>query len=1237
MTNPTFFTVVGDFASIIADTIDDVDYDPQIGELTATVTFTPLVKPGSLVRATTATPRATAYGLSKITGFIDTDGRLKLRSDTDGGIRKHSGYDYAPVRLIADTGYLELTGDLFYSVTFSDVVYDGREHKIGGFSFQAPTADVELNLISMLGAPFAGMTYPAQPNGIGLIPGRLRLEGNDLVMSIGGVDIPDRIDMTKTFPADVARLQDVATALDASFIYTDDAAAALAKQITSAVTGLVHGVSVLDVLPDAPAAPVEGNVYIVSATPKAGGAFDGQANAVASFVGGVWVFHTPTSHEAHLNETDNQMWTWNGSAWVKIGSVAKTSIGDDTHKATIKLVVVDADEFPISDSADSWSLKKVRWADIKAELVAYIASAATPLTNKTISLSDNVLSGTVAEFNAGLTDGNKFATEYYVDALELDDLVDSTAASVGDTLYWDGLSWGVRTPKLSDNSDVDLTVPPVDKDVLTWDGVSWSAAPIPVSSGVANLDDLGDVNAAGPANGEVLTWDGAAWVSAPSAGGPGPGGPVVADLEDLQDVNVGVPNDGDMLTWDQGEWIAARPRLSDLTDVDDDESGNVDGDVLTWNDGSQKWVASLPPEAMPDGSVDKDVLSWDTTTQDWYPRQQTLSGLSDVQADAAAAGDVLSFNGSGWQEKTLAISDLNDVIAAGAGVNDALAWDGANWVPSKAAATGYTKPEVDQLLIDTAKTVNDRVDAAVLGMMHGTAVLAILSTPPATPVEGQSWIVGRAATGAWATHENKIALWVGGAWAFLQPDTKATHLVEDQAALYSFNGTSWVKVASTVSASGTTAQRGVGEIIPWMLDTIPADYLECKGQTIAVLSYPDLYAVIGNKYNAGTGADGVSTFALPDLRGYFLRGVDGVGGEATVGAVQGDTTRKPNANFTVSSTGTTSTTGSHHHDFWRSSGNFSGDGKYQDTQFSPINQGATGRSVSTGIQNAGDHSHTVTVNGTVVGGDAETRPKSVSVRWVIRVLPVNGGAVGTAGTPGAGVPAITAADEGKILKVAAGTALWRAAGNGVPAITAADEGKTLRVAAGTALWQATPVAPKVYSNRAYVDLADGANNYVLEGGVWAVTSGFLTLKCWSDAGVTQLTPDPATWKIQGHVYETVGTTASLTTQQAGSTVTSHRGWDIDNKDIVLGKNWIGTGGNTKWMKFRLFINTTTANGRDNHPYICADFEYTSDQDKRQVGSITFSPQPGTILRRISVIHPNAVISFALTANEGLPS
>ena len=61
----------------------------------------------------------------------------------------------------------------------------------------------------------------------------------------------------------------------------------------------------------------------------------------------------------------------------------------------------------------------------------------------------------------------------------------------------------------------------------------------------------------------------------------------------------------------------------------------------------------------------------------------------------------------------------------------------------------------------------------------------------------------------------------------------------------------------------------VGTIITYSAETPPAGYLECDGNAVLRLDYPQLFAVIGTAFGEG---DGASTFKVPDLRGLFLRG-----------------------------------------------------------------------------------------------------------------------------------------------------------------------------------------------------------------------------------------------------------------------------------------------------------------------------------------------------------------------------
>lgn len=54
----------------------------------------------------------------------------------------------------------------------------------------------------------------------------------------------------------------------------------------------------------------------------------------------------------------------------------------------------------------------------------------------------------------------------------------------------------------------------------------------------------------------------------------------------------------------------------------------------------------------------------------------------------------------------------------------------------------------------------------------------------------------------------------------------------------------------------------LGTILAWAGIRVPSGFAWCDGRSIQIQTNPALYSVIGNKY----GGDGISNFALPDLR-----------------------------------------------------------------------------------------------------------------------------------------------------------------------------------------------------------------------------------------------------------------------------------------------------------------------------------------------------------------------------------
>jgi phage-related tail fiber protein len=82
------------------------------------------------------------------------------------------------------------------------------------------------------------------------------------------------------------------------------------------------------------------------------------------------------------------------------------------------------------------------------------------------------------------------------------------------------------------------------------------------------------------------------------------------------------------------------------------------------------------------------------------------------------------------------------------------------------------------------------------------------------------------------------------------------------------------------------ADNKAGLIAFFSASTAPDGWLACDGAVVSRTTYAALFAAIGTTYGVG---DGTTTFSLPDLRGEFLRGLDGgrgVDSGRTIGSAQ---------------------------------------------------------------------------------------------------------------------------------------------------------------------------------------------------------------------------------------------------------------------------------------------------------------------------------------------------------------
>ena len=95
-----------------------------------------------------------------------------------------------------------------------------------------------------------------------------------------------------------------------------------------------------------------------------------------------------------------------------------------------------------------------------------------------------------------------------------------------------------------------------------------------------------------------------------------------------------------------------------------------------------------------------------------------------------------------------------------------------------------------------------------------------------------------------------------------------------------------VTPASLASAASLFVPPGA--VLPFAMNVVPSGWLAANGAAVSRTTYAALFAAIGTLYGVGNGS---TTFALPDLRGYFVRGSgtnsDGTA-SGTFGAKQAD-------------------------------------------------------------------------------------------------------------------------------------------------------------------------------------------------------------------------------------------------------------------------------------------------------------------------------------------------------------
>lgn len=176
--------------------------------------------------------------------------------------------------------------------------------------------------------------------------------------------------------------------------------------------------------------------------------------------------------------------------------------------------------------------------------------------------------------------------------------------------------------------------------------------------------------------------------------------------------------------------------------------------------------------------------------------------------------------------------------------------------------------------------------------------------------------------------------------------------------------------------------------------TIPENYGVCDGQALSQELYPELYQVIGTRFNQAGTADGM--FCLPDLRGRFIVGQGSDQDYNTVGNTGGEKSHlltSAESGLPSHNHGATSSNGGHTHDIY-------GYGSYEDdgnpghmvevSQYSQThsNKGYHGPDDPYWLYTteAGSHSHTISANAASNASAAhENRPPYFVLFYIMRL------------------------------------------------------------------------------------------------------------------------------------------------------------------------------------------------------------------------------------------------------------
>ncbi|MGH9744737.1 MAG: DUF2793 domain-containing protein [Candidatus Acidiferrales bacterium] len=158
---------------------------------------------------------------------------------------------------------------------------------------------------------------------------------------------------------------------------------------------------------------------------------------------------------------------------------------------------------------------------------------------------------------------------------------------------------------------------------------------------------------------------------------------------------------------------------------------------------------------------------------------------------------------------------------------------------------------------------------AVDVLLQGAVISKSLTAPPGSPANGDRYIVGASATGAWSGHDKSITVWTtddptapSGAWQFYAPKTGWLVYNVADAMFYAYSGSAWVSIGG---GGGATVFIGLSDV--------PGSYSGAGGKAVEVNSGATALVFSAKPFDVSVFAPGVGSASQKLIRVALARAV----------------------------------------------------------------------------------------------------------------------------------------------------------------------------------------------------------------------------------------------------------------------------------------------------------------------------------------------------------------------------